>query len=191
MRNQADVETAIRGVDVVFHEAAYGGFAPELTKMTDSNAMGTTRLFEAIRSSGSRVSKVVTASSQAVYGEGKYVCGNCGPSYPSERSLGQLDQGNWEHRCPNCGEEMLAAAIEEEAPLRFRGMYALTKMFEERLTISLGQEWELPTVALRYSLTYGPRQSVSNPYTGICSIFSTPAPQWRSPYSVRGWSAIP
>jgi dTDP-L-rhamnose 4-epimerase len=173
MRNQEDVESAVRGVDVVFHQAAYGGFAPELAKMTDSNAMGTTRLFEAIRSSGSRVTKVVTASSQAVYGEGKYVCEKCGPFYPSERSLDQLDQGKWEQSCPECGEESRAAAIEEEAPLRFRGIYALTKMFEERLTISLGQEWQLPTVALRYSLTYGPRQSVSNPYTGICSIFST------------------
>jgi dTDP-L-rhamnose 4-epimerase len=63
--------------------------------------------------------------------------------------------------------------INEESPLKFTGVYALSKYFEERLTLALGREWGIPTVALRYALTYGPRQSIFNPYSGICSIFST------------------
>jgi dTDP-L-rhamnose 4-epimerase len=63
--------------------------------------------------------------------------------------------------------------IDENAPVKLIGTYHLTKYFEERMTLALGREWSIPAVALRYMLTYGPRQSVFNPYTGICSIFST------------------
>lgn len=173
MRSIDDVERAVTGSDVIFHQAAYGGFAPELTKMTDVNATGTSRIFEVIRTKGLDVRKVVTASSQAVYGEGKYVCDVCGPCYPEQRQLEQLERGEWEMRCPSCGMQTRGAPIEETAPLKFTGVYALSKHFEEQLTLSLGREWGIPAVALRYSLTYGPRQSIFNPYTGVCSIFST------------------
>ena len=173
MRNANDIERALKGVAVVFHQAAYGGFAPELTKMTDVNACGTARIFEAIRTQHLDIKKFVTASSQAVYGEGCYSCRVCGPCYPEPRSLLQLGRGEWEVKCPTCDAPVAGAPIMEEAPLRFTGLYALSKYFEERLTLALGREWGIPAVALRYSLTYGPRQSLFNPYTGICSIFST------------------
>ena len=63
--------------------------------------------------------------------------------------------------------------VTEDSPLRLNSIYAISKYFEERLTLALGREWAIPAVALRYSLTYGPRQSIFNPYSGICSIFST------------------
>ena len=173
MRNMADVEKAVSGVDVIFHQAAYGGFAPELTKMTDANACGTARIFEVIRTKGLNIKKVVTASSQAVYGEGKYRCRTCGPCYPEPRAIAQLERGEWEARCPRCQAPTSGMPINEESPLKFTGVYALSKYFEERLTLALGREWGIPTVALRYALTYGPRQSIFNPYSGICSIFST------------------
>jgi dTDP-L-rhamnose 4-epimerase len=174
MRNPEDVERALMGVDVVFHQAAYGGFAPELSKITDVNACGTARIFEIIRAKRVNVQKIVTASSQAVYGEGKYSCEGCGVvSYPDIRPLTQLEAAEWEFRCGKCGSPLRGIPIDEDAPLRLNSVYALSKYFEERLTIALGREWGIPTVALRYALTYGPRQSIFNPYTGICSIFST------------------
>lgn len=173
VRSTDDVERALKGVEVIFHQAAYGGFAPELTKMTDVNASGTARIFEVIRTRGLEIKKIVTASSQAVYGEGRYICKTCGPSYPEGRSIAQLERGEWEVKCPTCGAPVAGAPIPEDAHLRFTSLYALTKYFEERLTLALGREWGIPAVALRYSLTYGPRQSLFNPYTGICSIFST------------------
>jgi dTDP-L-rhamnose 4-epimerase len=75
--------------------------------------------------------------------------------------------------CPKCQKYVQPIPIDEGAPVKLMGTYHLTKYFEERMTLGLGREWGLPTVALRYMLTYGPRQSVFNPYTGICSIFST------------------
>jgi dTDP-L-rhamnose 4-epimerase len=173
MRNIDDVERALTGVDVVFHQAAYGGFAPELTKMTDVNACGTARIFEVIRTRRLNIQKIVTASSQAVYGEGRYECPNCGLCDPAPRLVPQFEKGEWEVKCPTCSSPMHGAPVPEEAPLKFTSLYALSKYFEERLTLALGQEWGIPSVALRYSLTYGPRQSLFNPYTGICSIFST------------------
>jgi dTDP-L-rhamnose 4-epimerase len=116
---------------------------------------------------------VVTASSQAVYGEGKYICDVCGPCYPARRPLEQLERGEWEVRCPTCGRPTKGAPIEETALLKFTGVYALSKYFEEQLTLALGREWGISAVSLRYGLTYGPRQSIFNPYTGVCSIFST------------------
>jgi dTDP-L-rhamnose 4-epimerase len=173
MRSLDDVERGVTGVDVIFHQAAYGGFAPELTKMTDVNATGAARIFEVIRTRGLDIKKIVTASSQAVYGEGKYICDICGPCYPPQRTLEQLERGEWEVKCPTCGRATRGTPIEEDTALKFTGVYALSKYFEEQLTLSLGREWGIPAVSLRYALTYGPRQSIFNPYTGVCSIFST------------------
>ena len=72
-----------------------------------------------------------------------------------------------------CGAPTTGMGVPEDAPLKLNGIYAISKYFEERLTLSLGREWGIPAVALRYSLTYGPRQSIFNAYSGICSIFST------------------
>jgi dTDP-L-rhamnose 4-epimerase len=173
LRNLDEVEKALRGVDVIFHEAIYGGFAPELTKMADVNVCGTARIFEIIRTRKLDIQKIVVASSQAVYGEGKYRCEKCGPCYIEQRPAEQLERGEWEARCPGCGAPTGGMPINEDSPLKLSNMYSLSKYFEERLTLGLGREWGIPAVALRYGLTYGPRQSVFNPYSGICSIFST------------------
>jgi dTDP-L-rhamnose 4-epimerase len=163
----------VTGVEVICHQAAYGGFALELTKMTDVNACGTARLFEVIRSDGLDIRKIFVASSQAVYGEGKYECAQCGPCYPDPRPVAQLESRDWDLHCSRCSAVLKPIPIDEAAPLKLVGTYHLTKFFEERLTLALGREWGIPAVTLRYMLTYGPRQSVFNPQTGICSIFST------------------
>jgi dTDP-L-rhamnose 4-epimerase len=114
----------------------------------------------------------VVASSQAVYGEGKYSCYEHGFQYPQPRPISQLRAGDWELRCPVCQAPMSGTPIDESRanPLL---PYAMSKYWNEMMALRLGKLYDIPTTALRYSLTYGPRQSIFNPYTGICSIFST------------------
>lgn len=173
VRSHDDVEKALAGVEVVFHQAVYGGFAPELVKMADVNMTGTARIFEIIRTRGLNIRKIVTASSQAVYSEGRYECAEHGFFLGSGRPVAQMQAGDWEVKCPQCGGAGQSRPISEEVPVKVGNIYALSKHFEERLTLGLGREWGIPAVALRYGLTYGPRQSIFNPYSGICSIFST------------------
>ncbi|MBS0656741.1 MAG: NAD-dependent epimerase/dehydratase family protein [Verrucomicrobia bacterium] len=173
VRSQDDMEKALAGVEIIFHQAVYGGFAPELVKMADVNMTGTARIFEIIRTRGLNIRKVVTASSQAVYSEGRYECAEHGFFLGSSRAVAQMQAGDWEVKCPQCGRPGQSRPISEEVPVKVGNIYALSKHFEERLTLGLGREWGIPAVALRYGLTYGPRQSIFNPYSGICSIFST------------------
>ncbi len=173
MRSERDLESALKGVDLVFHQAAYGGFAPEIAKMTDVNALGTARMLEIIRNKRLNIKKIVTASSQAVYGEGKYFCKEHGAQHPPLRSIEQLSKAEWELRCPFCSKPMEGRPVDEEMAVSVTGVYSISKYFQERLTLNFYKETGIPTVALRYSLTYGSRQSVFNPYSGICSIFST------------------
>ncbi len=173
VRSDDDVAKALDGVEVIFHQAVYGGFAPELVKMADVNMTGTARIFEVIRTKGLNIRKIVTASSQAVYSEGRYECAEHGLFYGTTRPIGQMQAGQWEVRCPQCQQPGRSLPISEDAPVKLSNIYALSKHFEERLTVGLGREWGIPAVALRYGLTYGPRQSIFNPYSGICSIFST------------------
>lgn len=173
MRNEKDLELALKGIDIIFHEAAYGGFAPEIAKMTDVNALGSAKMFEIIRNKRLDIKKIITASSQAVYGEGKYYCQEHGIQHPPLRSIEQLSEGEWEVKCPFCLKPMEGRPVDEEMAVNVTGVYSISKYFQERLTLNFYKETGIPTVALRYSLTYGPRQSIFNPYSGICSIFST------------------
>jgi len=108
MRSLEAVEQAVTGVDVIFHQAAYGGFAPELTKMTDVNATGTARIFEVIRTRKLNIRKIVTASSQAVYGEGRYACARCGPCAPDPRPIAQFERGDWKCAAPRAAPRRAA-----------------------------------------------------------------------------------
>lgn len=173
VRNRHDWERALDGVDLVFHQAAAGGFMPEVATYFHTNAVGTALLFEVIRDMPRPPRKVVVASSQAVYGEGKYVCDRCqAPRYPAPRLDDQLIEGRWEMSCPVCGRDMRPIPT-DEARVDPRTPYAMSKYAQEMIAIHVGRAFGIPTVALRYSVTYGPRQSIFNPYTGVCSIFST------------------
>ena len=177
VRERADLDRALQSVDWVFHQAADGGFTDAISHYFTNNAMPTAVLYELIRDKHP-VKKVVTASSQAVYGEGKYACPEHGAQYPVPRSIEQMRARDWEQVCPAdvngnpCGLPMEGIPINESHinPLL---PYAMSKYMNEILALNLGKLYAIPTVALRYSLTYGPRQSLFNPYTGITSIFST------------------
>jgi dTDP-L-rhamnose 4-epimerase len=171
VRSRDDLDCALEGVDWVFHQAADGGFTSAISHYFTNNSLPTAVLYELIRDKHP-VKKVVTASSQAVFGEGKYVCAEHGPCYPTPRPVEQLRQRLWELRCPLCGQQMQRIPIDETHvnPLL---PYAMSKYMNEILALNLGKLYDIPTVALRYSLTYGPRQSLFNAYTGVTSIFST------------------
>jgi len=164
---------AMKDVDVIFHQAAYGGFAPNQNKYVYSNTLGTSNMFHVIRTKKIPVKKIVFASSQAVYGESRYLCKEHGLFEPGFRDKKDLEKGEWEHKCPKCKKEMAGVAIDEKKRLMPTTMYAITKYTEELISFPIGGAIGIPVAGLRYSLTYGPRQSLSNPYTGICSIFST------------------
>ncbi|MDP8949423.1 MAG: NAD-dependent epimerase/dehydratase family protein, partial [Actinomycetota bacterium] len=173
VRDRAAVAAALRDVDVVFHQAAYGGYMPEMAKYVHVNSFGTAQMLEIIRDENLPVRKVVVASSQAVYREGAAVCPEHGRVFPDTRPAAQLATGDFSVRCPLCGEPSSPTATPEEAPTGGETVYAITKMDQERLVLTWGRQTGVPTVALRYSCTYGPRQSVFNAYTGVIAIFCT------------------
>jgi dTDP-L-rhamnose 4-epimerase len=180
VRVREDLDRALEGVDWVFHQAAYGGFTDAISYYFTNNSLPTAELYELIRDRHPSVKKVITASSQAVYGEGKYICKIHGPCYPEPRSVAQLQIRDWELKCPECRAPMEGIPI-DEVHVNPRLPYAMSKYWNEMMALNLGRMYQIPTVALRYSLTYGPRQSLFNPYTGICSIFSTRILAGKSP----------
>jgi dTDP-L-rhamnose 4-epimerase len=172
VRDRTALRTALDAVDVVFHEAAYGGYMPEIAKYIEVNSYGTALLLETIRDAALPVRKVVVASSQAVYDEGGYRGQDGALFFPETRSLPQLQAGIWEV-LDATGHPAMPAPTPEHAPIGGQTVYAISKADQERLVMTWGRQTGIPTVALRYSCTYGPRQSIFNPYTGVIAIFCT------------------
>jgi len=171
-----DYETmraALTDIDVVFHEAAYGGYMPEMAKYVLVNSFGTAQMLEIIRDHHLPIRKVLVASSQAVYSEGAANCPEHGHVVPLLRPAEQLRAGDFSVHCPVCGRPTSSIPTPEVTPGGGETVYALTKVDQERLVLLWGKQTGIPTVALRYSCTYGPRQSLFNPYTGVIAIFCT------------------
>ena len=164
---------ALDGVDEIYHQAAFGGFTSEISTYYDANSTGTARIFEVIAERRLPIRKIVAASSQAIYGEGIYLCAEHARVQPGMRTLERFQAAQWEPTCPICGKDLEPTLTPEDARWNGETPYAVSKLAEERTVIGMGNRLEIPTVALRYAVTFGPRQSVFNPYTGIVSIFST------------------
>ncbi len=173
IRDGTAVEAALQDVDVVFHEAAYGGYMPELSKYISVNSFGTAQLLELIREKHLPIKKVIVASSQVVYPEGAGRCPSHGLVFPPVRPVAQLRQGDFSVHCPICGAGTTSVPTPENTPLSGETVYAITKIDQEKLVLIWGRQTGIPAVALRYSCTYGPRQSIFNPYTGVIAIFCT------------------
>ena len=172
--NVQDYETmraALIDIDVVFHEAAYGGYMPEMAKYVLVNSFGTAQMLEIIRDHKLPIRKVIVASSQAVYSEGACECPDHGHVVPLLRPAEQLRCGDFSVHCPLCGKPTRSIPTPESTPTGGETVYALTKVDQEKLVLLWGKQTGIPTVALRYSCTYGPRQSLFNPYTGVIAIF--------------------
>jgi dTDP-L-rhamnose 4-epimerase len=130
-------------------------------------------MLEVIRENKLPVAKIIVASSQAVYSEGAGICPTHGLVFPTVRPVEQLQLGDWQVHCPICAEVTKTAPTPENAPVGGETVYGLTKVDQEKLVLLWGKQVGIPTVALRYSCTYGPRQSIFNPYTGVIAIFCT------------------
>ena len=173
IRDRETIAAALDKIDVVFHQAAYGGYMPEISKYVHVNSLGTAQMLEIIREKNLRVQKIVVASSQAVYSEGAGICPKHQLVFPDVRPVEQLRKGDWEVHCPICGAITKSAPTPENAPVGGETVYGLTKVDQEKLVLLWGKQVGIPTIALRYSCTYGPRQSIFNPYTGVIAIFCT------------------
>jgi dTDP-L-rhamnose 4-epimerase len=173
LRDRETLENALRDINVIFHQAAYGGYMPEMAKYVHVNSLATAQMLELIREKNLPIQKVIVASSQAVYSEGAGKCPQHGLVFPRVRPVEQLQRGDWSVRCPICNEPTTSVPTPEEAPVGGETVYGLTKVDQEKLVLLWGKQVGIPTVALRYSCTYGPRQSIFNPYTGVIAIFCT------------------
>jgi dTDP-L-rhamnose 4-epimerase len=173
IRDRAAVLASLQDIDIVFHEAAYGGYMPEIAKYVSVNSFGTAQMLELIREENLPVKKIIVASSQAVYSEGAARCPRHGLVFPSARLVEQMRAGDFAVHCPECGASATPAPTPERAPIGGETVYAITKVDQEKLVLTWGRQTGIPTVALRYSCAYGPRQSIFNPYTGVIAIFCT------------------
>ena len=176
VRDVAAVRRALEGMDGVFHLAAAVGVGQsmyEIAHYISVNSQGTAVLLQELLHRRSRVQKLVLASSMSVYGEGKYLCRYCGVTSPPLRTLEQLKSKRWEPGCPACSYALTAVATDEAKPLQCSSMYSLSKKAQEEMCLLFGRTYGLPVVALRYFNIYGPRQALSNPYTGVAANFAS------------------
>ncbi len=165
---------AFDGVDVVFHQAAAVGVGQsqyQVKHYVDVNIGGTANMLDILANEKTRVSKLIVAASMSSYGEGQYACDACGDVTPPLRSAEQMEQQDWEMHCPHCQAILRAVPTSESKPLECNSIYAITKKVQEEMVLNIGATYGLPAIALRYFNTYGPRQSLSNPYTGVAAIF--------------------
>jgi dTDP-L-rhamnose 4-epimerase len=125
-------------------------------------------LLEALINEEHDVKKLILASSMAVYGEGTYKCDDCGLFYPEERQ----NTISWEFLCPECSKLATPVPTKEDKEIKPRSIYSISKRTQEEMCLLVGKTFGIPTVALRYFVTYGEGQSMSNPYSGVCSIWT-------------------
>lgn len=176
VRDGAALTKALEGIEYVFHFAARVGVAQsmyEIKEYVHANTFATAFFLDHIVHRKIALKKLVVASSMSIYGEGAYACSTCGEKTPYLRTEGDLKERRWEIPCPDCGKPLAGAPTKETKKLLSTSVYALTKKDQEELCLILGHSYHIPTVALRFFNVYGPRQSLSNPYTGACAIFSS------------------
>ncbi|MEJ2745163.1 MAG: SDR family NAD(P)-dependent oxidoreductase [bacterium] len=165
---------AIEDIDIVSHHAAAVGVGQsqyQIKHYVDVNMGGTANLLDILANRKHGVKKLVVAASMSSYGEGVYECASCGRVRPPLRLDDQFKKGDWECHCPKCGGRLKALPIREDDERISTSIYAITKMVQEEMCLNIGRTYNIPTVALRYFNVYGPRQSLSNPYTGVAAIF--------------------
>jgi dTDP-L-rhamnose 4-epimerase len=171
VRDRDLLANLLRRVDAVYHFAAYQDYLTDFARFTSTNVVSTALLYEIAVAERLDLARVVVASSQSAMGEGLYSCPAHGEQAPDMRSEAALARGEWDHACPVCG----SALVMLRTPETFanpQNPYGMSKHGEETVAVNLGRRYGIPTVALRYSIVQGPRQSVYNAYSGACRIFS-------------------
>ena len=176
VRNKEDWKKVIGGQDIIVHLAAETGTGQsmyEIEKYNDVNIMGTAHLLEILASTEHSVKKMIVASSRAIYGEGKYNCKIHGDQYPLRRKEIDMERAEFNPKCEICNVELNLLATDEKSKINPSSIYGINKQQQEQMVMLMGDSLGIPSVAFRYQNVYGPGQSLSNPYTGILSIFST------------------
>lgn len=176
VNNRVDWEKSLVDVDYVIHLAAETGTGQSMYKIkkyVDSNIGGTALLLDILTNTKHQVKRVVVAESRAIYGEGKYHCPKCGDVYPLERKEEDMDKGDFECKCPKCGGEVKLVATTEDSAIHPSSVYGISKQVQGQLVHLVCRSIGVESVSFRYQNVYGPGQSLTNPYTGILSIFST------------------
>lgn len=175
IRNRVDVEKALEGVEYVIHLAAETGTGQsmyEINRYTDVNIMGMSNLLDVILKKRMKIKKIILSSSRSVYGEGMYICTDHGIVVPQSRNIEDMKSGYFETRCPICAKSVQLCSTSEESVLNPVSYYAYTKLAQEKMLETMCRIMEIPYTIFRYQNVYGAGQSLSNPYTGILSIFS-------------------
>jgi dTDP-L-rhamnose 4-epimerase len=170
VRNRDLLTNLLRRVDAVFHLAAYQDYLTDFARFSEVNVVSTALLYEIIVAERLDLSRVVVASSQSALGEGLYLCARDGEVVPDMRPEGALAAGRWDIPCPHCSDELQVQRTPERIT-NPQNAYGMSKLGEEMVALNLGRRYNIPTVALRYSIVQGPRQSVYNAYSGACRIF--------------------
>jgi len=176
IRNKNILEKILKETEIIFHLASAVGVGQsmyEIEKYVEVNTTATSKLLDILVNKENNVKKLIVASSMSIYGEGSYKCETCGEVYPKLREENQLKNREWELKCPYCGKIVRPIPTNEDKPLHPTSIYAITKRDQEEMCLVVGKTYGIPTVALRYFNVYGPRQSLNNPYTGVCAIFSS------------------
>jgi len=171
VRDKTTLESAMQGVDAIYHLAAYQDYLPDFSTYFHVNSVSTALIYEIIVEKNLPIQKVIVASSQAVLGEGLYRCDDHGDLIPDIRLEEQLSKGDWEHHCPQCGNYMSYLPTPEDR-INPQNQYAMSKHSQEIIAINLGKRYGIPSVAMRYSIVQGPRQSFYNAYSGAMRIFN-------------------
>ncbi|MDB5604057.1 MAG: NADdependent epimerasedehydratase [Bradyrhizobium sp.] len=175
------VDRALRGADMVLHLASAVGVGQsmyDVVSYVHTNEVGTAILLEALAKRP--VARLVVASSMSIYGEGLCQDAAALPVNPPERSTQQLRGGRWELEDEN-GRHLTPLPTPESKQPSLSSVYALNKYAQERLCLMIGKAYGIPTAALRFFNVYGPRQALSNPYTGVLAIFAARLLNGRSP----------
>ena len=194
VRNKEVLVKALKDINIVYHLAAYQDYGVDFSKYFSVNSAGTALIYEIIVEKKFPIEKIIVTSSQAVMGEGRYICPQCnkidkkflktdfgyeildkeslfvGFIYPDIRLENQLKKGKWDFRCPKC-KEKLGVVPSDESVINPQNQYGISKYSQELIALNLGKRYSIPTVCLRYSIVQGSRQSFYNTYSGVMRNF--------------------
>jgi len=176
VRDLDTVRRACREIEVVFHLAAQTGVGQSMYQIQnymDCNVVGTAQLLDVLAGDKQKLRSFILTSSRAVYGEGKYLCSQCGVVNPPPRTREQLIEADWDVHCPNCSARVECLPTDEDKPLQPGSVYAISKRAQEELCLCIGRAYKIPVKILRLFNVYGSGQSLTNPYTGIMTIFAS------------------
>ncbi|HPH33018.1 MAG TPA: NAD-dependent epimerase/dehydratase family protein, partial [Chitinophagaceae bacterium] len=174
--SRSDWEKAIDGNEVIVHLAAETGTGQSMYQISHYAAVnigGTALMLDILANQKTAIKKVIIASSRAIYGEGKYISPELGPVYPKHRMAADMDKGHFEVTYPGAVTPLQLVATDEESKIHPSSVYGITKQNQEQMVMTVCPTLGIAPVAFRYQNVYGPGQSLTNPYTGILSIFST------------------